>query len=278
MTGSYTGNGVDNRNITGIGFQPDIVIIKYDGNTDAIIRTANMPADRAKRITDGSLLGADWIQQFLADGFQVGTLSHVNQSGRVYQWIAMKAGVNVTYGSYTGNGVDNRNITGVGFQPDWLMTMGNGQEDIYRPGPLGGDASYTSIGTNSLTNRIQGWLADGFQLGSDANVNENARTYYWIAFDAGSKVKTGTYTGNGADSRNITGLGITPAFAWIKRLDTTQSPWRTNIVAGDRSLFWGATGPGANSIQSLLADGFQVGTDAGVNHNGQTYYYIAAAP
>ncbi len=277
-TGSYTGNGADNRNITGVGFQPDIVMIKYDGNTDTILRTANMPADQAKRIADNSALGADWIQAFLADGFQIGTLPHVNQSGLTYQWIAMKAGVNVQYGSYTGNGVDDRNITGLGFTPDWLMTIGDGEEDIFRPGPVAGDASYTMIGTNSINNRIQALIADGFQLGADNDVNQNTRTYYWIAFDAGTKVKTGSYTGDNSDSRNITGLGIAPSVVWIKRLGVRQGPWRTNIVAGDRSLFWGATGPAADRIQSLMVDGFQVGTDQEVNQNSQTYYYLGLAP
>ena len=28
LTGTYVGNGVDNRPITGLGFQPDLVIVK----------------------------------------------------------------------------------------------------------------------------------------------------------------------------------------------------------------------------------------------------------
>jgi hypothetical protein len=277
-TGSYTGNGADNRNITGIGFQPDIVIVRYDDNTHAILRTANMPADRAKRITNNSALGADLIQAFLADGFQVGTQPHVNQSGRLYHWIAMRAVANVQYGSYTGNGADNRNLTGIGFSPEWLLTMGDGQADIYRPGAVAGDASYDIIGANSVANRIQALLADGFQLGSNNNVNQNGRTYYWIAFNAGAKVNVGSYTGNGADNRNVTGLGLGPSFLWIKRDNARQGPWRSASVAGDRTQYWGATASAANRIQALLADGFQVGTDQDVNQNNQAYYYIAAAP
>jgi hypothetical protein len=277
-TGSYTGNGADNRNITGVGFQPDIVIIKYDGNTNAVIRTAGMPADRAKLIASSSTLQSNYIQSFLADGFQIGNDTNVNASGQVFHWTAMKVGANAAVGTYTGNAADNRNITGVGFQPDWVLTIADGHADVFRPALLAGDNSYDIVGTNAFADRIQSILADGFQVGTDANVNESGRAYYWIAFDVGTKVTTGTYTGDNADNRNITGLGITPNFLWIKRLGARQGPWRTNIVSGDRSLFWGSTGPATDRIQSLLADGFQVGGDQDVNQNNQTYYYLGLAP
>jgi hypothetical protein len=277
-TGSYTGNGSDNRNITGVGFQPDIVIIRYDVDTDAIVRTASMPADRAKRLTDNSALSADWIQAFLADGFQVGSQPHVNQNGRLYHWVAMKAGANVQFGSYTGNGTDNRSLSGLGFAPDWLLTMGDGEADVFRPGPVTGDNSYEIISTNAFGNRIQALEADGFQLGNDADVNQNGRTYYWIAFDETTKVNVASYTGNSNDNRNITALGLAPEFVWIKRNNARQATWRSGSVAGDLSQFWGATASASNRIQALLADGFQVGTDQDVNQNNQTYYFLAAAP
>ena len=36
-----------------------------------------------------------------------------------------------------------------------------------------------------------------------------------------------------------------------------------------------ATAAASDRIQSLMADGFQVGTKAQVNANGSTYYYLA---
>ncbi len=277
-TGSYTGNGTDNRNITGVGFQPDIVIVRYDDNTDAIIRTANMGAGLSKRMTDNTALQANFIQSLIADGFQVGTAAHVNQSGLLYHWVAMKVGANVQIGTYTGNAADNRNITGVGFQPEWLLTMGDGEADIFRPFALAGDNSYDIIGTNAVANRIQAAIADGFQLGSDNNVNQSGRAYYWIAWNATSKVSAGSYTGDSADNRNITGLGGSPSFVWIKRLNSRQGPWRSASVVGDRTQYWGATSSAADRIQSLIANGFQVGTDQEVNQNNQTYYYLGLAP
>jgi hypothetical protein len=277
-TGTYTGDGTDNRDITGVGFQPDVVIIRYDNNTAPVIRTADMPADRAKRITSNTSLQPNYIQSFLADGFQVGSNSNVNQSGRLYHWVALKAGANVQIGTYTGNASDNRNITGVGFQPDWVITMADNEQDVFRPGPVSGDASYLMNGAGSTTNKIQAMLADGFQVGSHSDVNLSGRNYYWIAFDATAQVVTGTYTGDANDNRNITGLGITPGLVWVKRSATTEGVWRTDTVSGDRTLYWDAGGAVTNRIQSLLADGFQVGTNAEVNGLGATYYYLALRP
>lgn len=270
---------MDDRTIGGLPFQPDIVIVHSDNNNEqASIRTADMAADRSKNLTTNGALTANEIQSFTSDGFVVGSDDDVNESGVTYYWTAMKEGTNVQTGTYTGNGVDNRNITGVGFQPDWLMTIGNGEQDFFRPGPLAGDASYQLNANGTTSNRIQALQADGFQLGSNADVNQNTRVYYWVAFDVTANVAVGSYLGNSADSRNITGLGLDPDFVWVKRLAARQSIWRTDAIAGDRTLFWGAGAPVADRIQSLIADGFQVGTNQDANQNNQTYYYLALEP
>jgi hypothetical protein len=237
-----------------------------------------MPATKAKDITDSSALVANLITSFGATSFVIGSDTLVNGSGKTYYWVAMKAGANVAAGTYTGNAADDRNITGAGFQPDWVITMGDSQQDYFRPALLAGDASFTMDGSNSSTNRIQSMLADGFQIGSDNGVNQTGVAFYWIAFDATSKVVAGSYTGDNADPRDITGLGIAPTFVWDKRSNNRESVWRTNSVAGDRSLYWGATAPTSDRIQSLLGDGFQVGGQQEVNNNNSTYYYLALTP
>jgi len=43
LSGSYTENGTDNRAITGLKFQPDVVIIKASNSAqEAVIRTSSM--------------------------------------------------------------------------------------------------------------------------------------------------------------------------------------------------------------------------------------------
>ncbi len=61
-----------------------------------------------------------------------------------------------------------------------------------------GDNSYLMTGTGKITNRIQAFEADGFQVGSNVDVNESGTTFHYIAWAASPQVSTGSYTGNGA--------------------------------------------------------------------------------
>ena len=51
----------------------------------------------------------------------------MNQNGVTYYWTAfLERPGQMKVGSYTGNGNDNRSLTGVGFQPGYVMVMGAG--------------------------------------------------------------------------------------------------------------------------------------------------------
>jgi len=78
-TGTYTGNGVAGRPITGLSFQPDIVLIKVDyqdattqANAAAVLRTSTMSGDISKPLMGLSPLAANLIQSLDAHGFPVG--------------------------------------------------------------------------------------------------------------------------------------------------------------------------------------------------------------
>src|SRR5438093_4859999 len=108
--GSYTGNAVANRAITGVGFQPDAVLIKANTNQLAVMRTASMTGDATKELAAGTALQTNRIPSFNADGFTVGTHAQVNGNGVTYFWMAFRdtGGGDLKVASYTGNGVDNR--------------------------------------------------------------------------------------------------------------------------------------------------------------------------
>ncbi len=274
-TGSYAGNSVNARQITGIGFQPDVVIIKSSAAQSGIIRTSTMGGDASKVIGDTGNLVSGLVESINSDGFTLGTDARVNATGNSYYWVAMRAGSDMKVGSYVGNGVDNRSITGVGFQPVWVVTLGAGNDSVFRPGPLAGDASFTMTGTGSAANQIQALQADGFQVGSAAVVNASGTTYHYIAWAASTHVVTASYTGNSVDNRSITGVGFQPLVAWVKRSATSVGVWRPASLSGDATLFWAATAANSDRIQALQADGFQVGTNAQVNTSLGTYYYLA---
>jgi hypothetical protein len=59
LTGTYVGNGANGRPITGLGFHPDLVIVKAGGTstTEAIARTSTVPAgDSSKRMGTGGFI------------------------------------------------------------------------------------------------------------------------------------------------------------------------------------------------------------------------------
>ncbi len=117
----------------------------------------------------------------------------------------------------------------------------------------------------------------------------------WAAPAGGTGIATGTYSGDGATSQGITGVGFQPKLVWITRRYTN------NTVFGDRGISWttdqivddNASGMALLSISggnyrvdsdaiiSLDADGFTVDdttADADPNKNGITYNFWAIGP
>ena len=273
--GSFLGDNLDNRQITGVGFQPDIVFIKCDCGQRDVVRTSTMSGDASKGIGLTGALLPDLVQSLDADGFTVGADSRVNNSGQTMYWTAMKTGTALKVGSYVGDGLDNRSITGVGFQPIWAMTLGDGDDSWFRPSTIAGDASFAVDGNNTFTNRIQALEADGFQVGTNVNINETGTTFHYIAWKASGAVVQTTYAGNGIDNTSITGVGFQPQFVWVHRDSTNPGVWRSSSMSGDLTQLWTASAGAANKIQALEANGFQVGTHDHVNNSAGTYEYLA---
>ena len=234
-----------------------------------------MGGDATKVLNSALALQPNMVQSLDVNGFTLGTSANVNAAGQTYYWTALKAGAELKLGSYVGNGVDNRSITGVGFQPVWVLTMGDGNDSWFRPATLAGDASYRIVGTGSLTNRIQALEPDGFQVGSNLDVNGSGITYHYVAWNTSANVTQSSYTGNSADSRSITGVGFQPLMAWVKRNASDQGTWRPSSVSGDLSLLWDGIAAASDHVQALEADGFQVGTNARVNLSANIYHYLA---
>jgi hypothetical protein len=137
-------------------------------------------------------VNTDTIPSLDADGFtaQVGADSQedMNASGVTYNYIAFnQVAGKIKVGEYTGNGSDNRDITGVGFQPEYvlLQTYNGGDQVIQRSDQMTGDNSIDFYGALTA-NRIQSLLSDGFQVGNDARVNQSDtpdEMYAYVAFN-----------------------------------------------------------------------------------------------
>lgn len=275
--GQYTGNGVDGKTITGIGFLPTCVIIKDQSNgNNGIMRTSSFSSTNSISLREDSGVFATGIKSLDSDGFTLGTDGRVNNNTEVYNYIAMTDNGDGDFkvGSYTGNSTDPHGITGVGFQPIAIFVKG----DLGRTGCARFDvqpANHASLlfsGADELNTALRSLDADGFTTGNGDKANNNATTYYYIAFKSSSgKIATISYTGDGTNGRAIT-TSFQPGFVYLKVDNGVNASFRTTSFAANTSqIGWDQT-TSTGAIKSFAATSFTVDSDSTTNQNAQLYY------
>jgi hypothetical protein len=275
-TGTYTGDGTDNRAIS-VGFQPDFVMVKDEGNRESAARSSSMVGDLSKPMGSLTALQADVIQSFTATGFTIGTNNRVNQSARIYHWVAFRANSQaMKVGTYNGNGT-GQSISGLGFSPELVIVMGNNaQRSVLN---FAGGRTYRFDAGTSIASGVSSMDADGFTVGTAVETNAAATAYHWVAFnDFANSIDASSYAGDGADNRNVTTPGFQPDYTLIRADDNvTARPAssRPASLAGDNTLLFAGSAMVTNRIQALQANGFQVGNSGDVNANSVTYYSLA---
>ncbi|MEW5702536.1 MAG: Ig-like domain-containing protein [Candidatus Zixiibacteriota bacterium] len=180
--GSYIGDQQDDRSITGIGFHPAYVIVFAEADEQVMQRFADEPPDESLEL-QGSQKG-NRIQDFQPDGFQIGDDNTVNKQVVVYHYIAWNSVYGAAGGaSYIGNETQNRNVGGVGFQPDAVIIKNaNGESGVFRLASFTSDSSLFLDAQAGLERGIESFRPDGFQVGTHKAVNEKDETIYWVAF------------------------------------------------------------------------------------------------
>ena len=120
---------------------------------------------------------------------------------------------------YTGNDSSDRDITGVGFQPDWLWIKNRQQADWHQlcDAVRGANKvlfSNTTDGesTDNSNGHVNSFLADGFNVdaGAGGNVNENNENYVawnWNAGDTDGKTYTVTVVDDSGNKYRFDGFG-----------------------------------------------------------------------
>ena len=284
-SGTYTANGTI-QIIEGLDFKPDLVIIKGETTQNGVFRTSLMPQNITAHLGAATANFAGGITALNHDGFTIGENATVNTNGVTYHWQAFgnawsptrKSGAaDFAIGAYYGNTIDNRNITGLPFQPDMLVVKLNGASaGMFRTSAHTGDTTSFFTATANTANHIQGFNSEGFQVGNVTTVvNTAGSLYWWFAFKEGTDFDVGTYTGNGADNRDITAPGFNPDLVWIKRSTAVAGVTRPSTLAGDLTQYFITTAQAAGRIKSFVANGFRLGTQAEVNTNAGVYFYAA---
>lgn len=191
-----------------------------------------------------------------------------------------RTNLQIKVGTYVGTGAVNI-ITDTAFPPDLVIIKGGSNHAVFRVKQNQGDSTcYLATNLANLTGSITGLTTTGFVLGTDATVNANGTTYFYIAIRGAAAeaiFKTFWYVGSGADNRDLTttGINFTPDFVHIKQDGANVAPDRLSLQTGDIAFHLLGTTPAANIIQNLQANGFQLGTSVRSNGSASNYYGFA---
>jgi hypothetical protein len=183
--GTYVGDGSNNRTISGFGLTPSLVIIMPAAAREALFALDG--STPSFNFNNGTGQANCVNTPFLSGGFRIGNDARVNRSGEAFHYACWSeiAGQQET-STYTGSGVDNRNIPDVGFQPEYLLVrcISTGKVTVHKTLSTGlvSDKALFFAGTAAQTNRIQRFNTDGFQVGTHGDCNESGRTYAWFAW------------------------------------------------------------------------------------------------
>ncbi len=279
-TGSYTGDANYGHAITGVGFQPDLVIIKDIAANFAMIRTSNMPAGAAKALADNASLSYDQILSLDADGFTLGNGAETNNSGHTYHWVAMRAGTgSMILGQYVGNGYGSRNID-ISMDPQAVLIIpADGEKPVFHTQDMGYDESYPFDGGGEINRAIHYIIPYSFQIGDSYNVNRDGSIYYYVAWHSGNGIiDNGYYDGalfSELDDRDLINADTDHQYVIIQADTSEPTVQRMASLSGDSSLLFLKQGVESNLIQDMWPIGIQVGSDPAVNTYPYTYYILS---
>ena len=189
---------------------------------------------------------------------------------------------------YTGNG-SARSITGLGFSPDfvWLKRRStaavHGLWDSVRGASKYLVSNNTDAEQTDTTNGVQGFQANGFDLGATATWNGNTETYVAWCWDESATpgFDIVTYTGNGSNRTIAHSLGVAPSMVIVKNRSaaTDWAVWSKPVsdsLGAAYCLFLQSTSnagayPGVFNSTAPTSSVFSVGTSTATNTNGDTY-------
>lgn len=292
-SGFYTGDGTDDRQITGVGFQPDLVFVKRIDMEEMYARSSTMPVGDSKQLV-GNGGEQNRIKSFVSDGFVLGTDPDVNENGKIYHWVAFRAvSGEMEVGTYSGNGQSSHKVAGLGFQPDYVIVMSEaGEKAVHRTSAQSGDMSVEFESNAEFPDRITSLSSpvNGFTVGTNDQVNKLRQTYHYAAWTCLSgKFSVGSYLGDNTDNRIIDdstsadgcSLDFVPEWVVIKSADEQEAVHHPASLglATDETLTSRSSPSFSDGIQSLdpsaCSNCFEIGTDNTVNENGRTLYWAA---
>jgi len=252
----WTGDGVNGRSLTGVGFQPDWVWSKctshaVDHGWQDSVRGVGKVFHSNSTTAEGT---DNWITALNSDGFTLSNSNEVNQDTRTFVAWNWKAGtafsndasstgvgsidssgsVNTTAGFsiiiYTGTGSSATVAHGLGVAPNVIITKKrNGTAQPNFQNSMRGYGEYLALSTTEASQATGGAIisaASSTTYSCDGNdvVNLDSATYvsYCFAQKQGYS-KFGSYVGNGNANGPHLYTGFKPAFIILKRTDSANN-------------------------------------------------------
>ena len=255
----YTGNASDDRSISGVGFQPDLLWLKRRNGVGSQ-RLVDVIRGATKTLVangdGGENTEADVIQAFESDGFQIGADSASNaDAGTMASWnwkaggsassntdgdITSSVSANTTSGfsilSYTGNATAEDSIGhGLGVAPEMIIIKKYSESDdwmVYHKNLTAGseiklnstaaqadDVNNATWGDNHPTNVG----SSTFEVGAAGDSNADGASHIAYCFHGVKGYsKFGTYIGNNSTEGTFCFTGFRPAWVMIKALNASQ--------------------------------------------------------
>ena len=313
---TYTGDGSSSRNITGVGFQPDLLWIKNRNAAqahfvfDAVrgVSKAIFPNNTSAESTQATTQTA-----FLSDGFTVGNDAASNGNGNgiaSWNWKANGAGssntagstattvsVNTTagfsIGTYTGTSSVATMGHGLGAVPGMIivknLSSGTRKWAVWHQ-DLSSASKYLSLNeTSAELNDSAVWnntLPTNlvFSSAGSGEVNQGSQNFVFYAFsEKQGYSKFGSYVGNGNANGTFVYTGFKPAFVITKASSASGQGWhmqdnkRDGFNYDNKRLFADSNSSESGTTRmDLLSNGFKY-RDGDGNGNGISYIYMAFA-
>jgi len=285
----WTGNATDDRDITGVGFQPDFSWIKSRATTnDHLLFDSVRGAGKYLRSNsnDGETSNADTLQAFISDGLEIGADSRLNANNDpvvAMNWKASTAFSNDTSATSVGSidsagkvntaagfsiiqyvGEDEQDTTvahGLSKAPEMIWIKASSEDGRHWRVFFGDNTDYIRLNEpTARTDDVNYWndtspTSTVFSIGDANDVNDSGCTFISYNFHSVEGYsKVGLYTGNNNVDGTYTYTGFRPAFVIYKRL-TNGADWhmydnkRDPINEVDITLF-----PNGNNAESAGDD------------------------
>jgi hypothetical protein len=180
-------------------------------------------------------------------------------------------------GSYTGDGLESQTISGLGFEPGFVMIKtAAAKRSFAKTTAMPGDLSKNLAKNDALkSGYINSLNLDGFTVGNKAEVNELGVEYYWVAMmSRDGSLEIGEYTGDGADFREIPLNNMYPVAGLIMSSEGELPVYRHKDMESLEGYALDGSGQVDNSFAYFGLNQFTIRTGNQVNKNGVTYYYI----